>query len=124
MFCQRCGTQNDDNNYRCTRCQALLHPPAPPAVRTDDSLAAMIPYHNPSALTAYYLGVFSLIPFLGMFLGIAGFILGLKGLRFARQHPEARGKIHAWVGVLVGGFFGLLYLALTLTFVIAILSGE
>ena len=42
------------------------------------------------------------------------FILGLLGLKFARAHPESKGKVHAWVGIVVGGLFGFGYLALAL----------
>ena len=120
MFCPRCGTQNDDNNYRCVKCQEILHPaPAKVVVQTDD-LAGLIPYKNSPALIAYYLGVFSLIPLIGVLLGIPAFFLGLKGLRVAREHPEARGKAHAWVGILVGGFFGFLYLGLIVWWIVAV----
>ena len=96
--------------------------PAPPipypmhhtATTADNTLGGLIPTKNSNALIAYYLGVFSIIPCFGPLLGIAAFILGLKGLRFAKEHPEAKGKTHAWVGIVAGGFFGLLYLLLLL----------
>lgn len=25
MYCAKCGTENDDNGYKCTHCGALLH---------------------------------------------------------------------------------------------------
>ncbi|MGO9275047.1 MAG: zinc ribbon domain-containing protein [Terriglobia bacterium] len=119
MYCPKCGDPNDDNNYRCPRCGTHLHaaPDAPaPITVADDAatLGGLIPYKNPSALIAYYLGVFSLIPFLGIPLGIAALIYGLKGLKYAREHPESKGKIHAWIGVGVGGFFGFAYLIVAL----------
>jgi len=120
VFCPRCGTQNDDNNYKCIKCQEILHPaPTKVVVQTDD-LAGLIPYKNSPALIAYYLGVFSLIPLIGVLLGIPAFFLGLKGLRVAREHPEARGKAHAWVGILAGGFFGFLYLGLIVWWIVAV----
>lgn len=122
MYCPRCGTQNDDNNYKCVKCQEILHPAPPKVVVQTDDLAGLIPYKNSPALIAYYLGVFSLIPLVGVLLGIPAFFLGLKGLRVAREHPEARGKAHAWVGILVGGFFGLLYLILILWWIVAVVS--
>ena len=27
----------------------------------------------------------------------------------AKEHPEVKGKVHAWIGIIVGGFFALLY---------------
>jgi hypothetical protein len=70
----------------------------------DGGVGVVIPYRNGMALTAYYLGVFGLIScFLGLgFLGIVPFILGILGLLNARKDPEARGSVHAWVGILLG----------------------
>ena len=73
----------------------------------------MIPTKNPSALIAYYVGVFSILPCFGPIPAIVALILGVKGLKFANQHPEAKGKTHAWVGIIMGGLFTLIYGALT-----------
>jgi hypothetical protein len=115
MYCSKCGTLNDNNNFKCSKCGEILHPEPKVVVQTDDALSSIIPYKNSSALIAYYLGVFSLIPCLGIILGIAAFILGLRGLNYAKKHPEAKGKVHAWIGIIVGGFFALLYLILTIS---------
>ena len=113
MYCPKCGTENNDNNFKCTQCGEILHPSGSPVViTTDDTLGGLMPSKNGPALAAYYLGVFSLIPFLGIPLGIAAFILGIKGARKAREHPEVKGKVHAWVGIIAGGLFSLLYLIL------------
>lgn len=115
MYCPKCGTQNDDNNFRCIPCGEVLHPESPMAIQEIDStLGGLIPTRNPSALASYYLGIFSVLPFIGIPLGAAALLTGIKGLRIAEDNPEARGKIHAWVGILVGGFFGLGYLVLTI----------
>ncbi len=126
MYCPQCGTANDDSNVFCERCGQIMETPRPapapiPPVEaapprpsapypspptTDNTMGGLIPYKNPSALTAYYLGVFSLFPCLGIILGIAAFILGLKGLRFAKEHPETKGVVHAWIGIVVGGLCG------------------
>ena len=75
-------------------------------------MGGLIPTKNPQALTAYYLGIAALIPVLGIFFGIAALILGIKGVKFAKAHPEAKGAIHAWVGIILGGIFGIGYLLL------------
>jgi hypothetical protein len=80
-----------------------------------------MPTKNGPALAAYYLGVFSVIPFLGFPLGIAALILGIKGVRKAQEHPEVKGKVHAWVGIIAGGLFSLLYLILIAIMIAAML---
>lgn len=79
---------------------------------------ALIPTKNPCALTAYYLGVFSLIPCIGLLLAIPALILGIKGLSFYNQHPEAKGKAHALVGIIMGVLFTLIWGGLVLMMVI------
>jgi GYF domain 2 len=80
----------------------------------------IIPYKNLFALIGYYLAVFSLIPFIGMVLGLAAFGLGILGLRFRRKHPTAGGSVHAWIGIILGGLCGFGYLALTILTITAI----
>lgn len=84
-------------------------PPPIPSDPTGDGVNLIIPYKNPCALIAYYLAVFSLIPCIGALLGLAAVILGIIGLVYAHNHEGARGRVHAWIGIVVGGFFFLLY---------------
>jgi hypothetical protein len=44
----------------------------------------------------------------------AAVIMGILGIRHANAHPEARGKVHAWVGIIMGGLFTLIWWGLTL----------
>jgi hypothetical protein len=69
-----------------------------------------VPYKNGSALTAYYLGIFSCIPVIGIFMGVPAVILGIRGIGLAIDHPEIRGKIHALVGILAGSLFTVIQL--------------
>ena len=64
---------------------------------------AIVPYKNMPGLLAYYCGVFSLIPCVALLLGPAAVVLGIFGLKRAAEHPEARGKGHAWAGIILGG---------------------
>ncbi|HEV7670385.1 MAG TPA: DUF4190 domain-containing protein [Thermoanaerobaculia bacterium] len=87
-------------------------PPAPPGIAPAQSSGiaeVFIPYKNGPALTAYYLGIFSLL--CGAFLGIPALILGLKGLKVAKERPEARGGAHAWVGIILGSLMTLVSIA-------------
>ena len=96
-----------------------------PAETTEDTLGKVIPFQNPKAIWAYYLGLSSIIPGLGIFLGLAAVVLGVQGLLFANKNPGVRGHVHSWVGILVGGFFCLLYLAMLLVlFGAGFLSGR
>lgn len=87
----------------------------PPLPDEGDATGGIIPYKNPHALTAYYLGLFGLIPFLGLFLSIPAFFLGISGLKQRRRHPHIKGAVHAWIGIILGGLFSVLWLgAITL----------
>jgi hypothetical protein len=108
---------------------ALFTSAAPPVLPTaaaspqsGGGLNVIIPYKNVRALTAYYLGVFSAIPVLGLPLGLAAFTLGILALRFRRKNPAAGGVVHAWIGILAGGFFSLVYLTLIIFGVCAIIG--
>jgi DNA-directed RNA polymerase subunit M/transcription elongation factor TFIIS len=68
----------------------------------DDGTGGLIPYKNPRALIAYYCGVFSIIPVLGLILGPIALVLGIMGLRYVKRHPTARGTGHAIVGLICG----------------------
>ena len=77
-----------------------LSPQDPQA--TSDATGGVIPYKNPQALIGYYLGVFSLIPILGLLLGPAALILGILGFRSYLREPRKRGQAHAWVAMILG----------------------
>jgi len=87
-----------------------------------DSTGGIIPYKNPAALIAYYLGLFSLFPILGAFLGLAAFILGIKGLSDRKKNPKIKGSVHAWIGIVMGGLFGLLWTLLIIGMIFAAMA--
>ncbi|MFB3890405.1 MAG: hypothetical protein ACE15C_00125 [Phycisphaerae bacterium] len=74
----------------------------PPGQQPDNPFARLVPYKNAPALLAYYFGVFSAIPVLGIPLAIAAIVLGIIGLVKASRRPEIRGKAHAWAGIITG----------------------
>lgn len=108
---------------------AAAAPPynAPPTSRTTlprrdeegDATGGLIPYKNPQALIAYYLGIFSFIPLLGVLIGLAALILGIGGLRYRKKHPKVHGTVHAWIGILVGGGFMLLWGAVVVLVIVS-----
>ncbi len=70
---------------------------------TGEVVSTLIPYKNGRALAAYYCGVFSFIPCLGLLLGPAALILGILGMRYAKASPSAKGAGHAIAGIIMGG---------------------
>lgn len=62
----------------------------------------LIPGQNPLAMIAYYLGIFSLIPFFGCALGLPALICGIIGMVKANANPEIGGKGHALTGIVLG----------------------
>ncbi len=98
----------DQNNpYRATAPAPYMLPPG--TASQSDATGGLIPYKNPHALIAYYLGLFSLFPILGLFLAIPAFVLGIIGLRKRNQNPAIRGSVHAWIGIVMGGMMTLLW---------------
>jgi len=93
--------------------------PGPIPPERGDATGGVIPYKNPAALVAYYLGVFSIIP--AFPIGLAALALGIAGLRARKRQPLIRGAVHAWIGIIVGGFFGLLWTVLTALLFVAAL---
>jgi hypothetical protein len=78
-------------------------PPAPPPIpEQGDATGGLIPYKNAPALVAYYLGIFGLIPAIGLLLAIAALILGIIGLRKRAKSPVVKGAVHAWIGIILG----------------------
>jgi hypothetical protein len=76
---------------------------APPSsAGNDGGISYLIPFRNGWALAAYYVGVFALIPIIGLLLGPLAFVFGVIGLRHASAHKNAHGRVHAIVGIVLG----------------------
>jgi len=103
IFCTRCGKKHPVYYKYCDQCGNLLQDtslsssPSP-----DDTFIKLVPYKNKEALISYYAGILSIIPVLGLVTGLIAIITGIRGLQAAYRHPEVRGKIHSWVGLIVG----------------------
>ncbi len=141
MRCHQCGFENSTD--RCTQCGATIQPIkaadftpyAPPSPLTPpvystayqqpsegDATGGIIPYKNPKALIAYYLGILSGLPIIGLPFGIAAFVLGIMGLRDRQRNPVIKGSLHAGIGIGCGGIFTLLWVAVIVVGIIAMLS--
>jgi hypothetical protein len=98
--------------------------PAVPSSSSDgDATGGIIPYKNMPALIAYYLGLFSLFPCLGLFLAIPAFVLGIMGLRKRKENPAVKGSVHAWIGIVMGGIFTLVWGAVWIMGIVGMIAG-
>ena len=110
-FCPSCGSRYDGTLRFCGSCGQQL-PTVPltqsiptPATPLTDLVSTIIPYRNVPALIAYYCGVFALLGFPAP----VAVILGILGLKKAAVNPQAKGKTHAWIGIILGGLFCVIY---------------
>jgi membrane-bound ClpP family serine protease len=111
MRCPACDAPNPRDAVRCEECGERLprrsRRPDPDDEEdyegsAEEAVATIIPYRNVPALIAYYLGIFGLIPGVGLALGPAALILGIIGLRKARAQSKAHGTGHAIAGIVLG----------------------
>jgi len=124
LYCYTCGQRNAATSVSCLQCGVELKHEAPADSIEDTILSRVIPYKNTQALAAYYCGVFALIPCVGIILGYVALVLGILGLRYAKAHPEAHGKVHAWIGVILGGLCGVGYTLLILIPIVMALANN
>jgi hypothetical protein len=81
----------------------------------DGGIGSLIPYRNPNALAAYYLGFFSLIPVAGLVTTPFAVAAGIMALRAVAADPAVKGTVHAWIGIIFGMFWiGIVLCALSL----------
>lgn len=116
-YCPSCGYELLRIDLpQCSECGCVLRSEAPGETFAKDAfeaaqqsspeersgLARMIPYKNPTALTAYYLAVASFVPLLGLFLAPFAIGCGMNGLKRAKWNPGKGGAAHAWVAIVLG----------------------
>lgn len=102
ILCRKCGASNNKVNYSCQLCGYVLDRKRKPKEKPANEAQV-----NKFALWSYYLGMVSVIPFLGIPVGIAAIILGSKGIELAR--PGTQDRTHSWNGMFLGTVFSLLY---------------
>jgi len=121
MYCPKCGTQNDDNAFRCVNCQEIIQPipfqSQPVPVENDPAMRMIIPIDRSGlAIAAGYLGLVSII----YFLAPIALLLGILAIRDIKKHPEKHGMGRAVFGVVMGAIFT----AVLLVFVIVMIAGS
>ena len=138
MDCPKCQQQFEGNV--CPHCQTNANPYAVPTGGTPyeqaspaapyhdpsqqgDGTGGVIPYKNPKVLIAYYLGILSGLPFIGLLFGIAAFVLGIMGLKDRKRNPVIKGSAHAWIGIGCGGLFALFWGLIIVVTIISLVVG-
>lgn len=85
-----------------------------------DATGGLIPYKNPKALMAYYVGIFGFfLPLIG---GPLAIVFGIQGLKYSKLHPKARGQAHAIIGIIAGIFVTGIHMLFGLGLAIALFS--
>lgn len=96
------GEHHSENPYEVPLAEVVGQPPMLPPINEGDATGGVIPYKNPHALIAYYLGIVSLLPIIGVPFGLASLILGIIGLKRRKANPVIKGSVHAWIGIVLG----------------------
>jgi hypothetical protein len=133
MQCFACRAENQDYSTVCSQCGADLRAnpyEAPTTGRArpvhnrdeGDATGGIIPYKNPKALIAYYLGIFSGFPVIGFFFAVPALVLGIMGLRDRNRNPVIKGSIHAGIGIGCGAIFTLLWGAAIVAIIIGFVT--
>ena len=95
----------------------VFQPDRQPEIKSD-ATGGLIPYKNPYALVGYYFSIFSMIPFVGIPLGVAGIICGIVGVRRRNRNPMVRGTAHAWFAILFSALVILIQVAAIVSLVL------
>jgi hypothetical protein len=91
-------SSSPENPYRASASPENIARPS--EVVEGDATGGLIPYKNPKALIAYYLGIGALLIFP---LGFVSVVLGFMGLADRKRNPAIKGSAHAWIGIVLGG---------------------
>jgi hypothetical protein len=108
MHCPACNADNASDARRCAACQARL--PRRSRRRNDLGELPFDPDSDPRlarALRSWRLAALALIPFAGLVLGPAAFLLGLLSYRRGETDLAASGNGHALAAMVIGGLAGL-----------------
>lgn len=107
MFCSNCGAQINDHAVVCVQCGCAVPKAVTPMPVDDDvALRMLVPIGRSGwAIAAGYLGLLSLIPFVG----VLALVIGIVAVCDLRKHPDKHGAGRAWFGIIAGGLSVLIY---------------
>jgi hypothetical protein len=125
MYCPKCGTQNDDNAFRCVSCQEIIQQipirPQSIPIENNEAMRMIIPIDRSGlAIAAGYLGLVSIIY---VFAPIA-LLLGILAIRDIKKHPEKHGMGRAVFAVIMGAIFTVVLLICIIALIVAYFSGR
>jgi len=100
IYCCNCGRSQYSESLYCTQCGMSIRGNVPQFCAQKSS---WIPTRNPDAILAYYLGILSLLPFLGIIPVFFAVKYAEKALKKVKENPDIRGKKHAITGVIFCG---------------------
>ena len=105
--CPMCGEHIAASAKVCRFCGHWLDPSMKPPTRRPSGIdRVLMPVATPlSAMAAGYLGLFAVLPFVG----IVTLIVSILALRTLKQDPGLDGRGRAWFGLVMGIIFTLFW---------------
>lgn len=117
IFCKNCKAQMSDNDAFCVNCGTAVeqNPNAMPPMPLEEipNIKMILPINRTGlAIVAGYMGLFSLLPFVG----IVSIIIGVIAIIQLKKHPEKLGRGRAWFGIIMGVITTLFWLLIPIEF--------
>lgn len=54
-------------------------------------------------------------------MGIPAVLLGVRGMTYCKNNEHAKGKVHAWIGIVSGSVFTLVWTVLAIVWIFRVL---
>ena len=80
----------------------------------NEAMSTIIPWRNKYAIIGYYIGIFGLIPLLGIPLALCAIVLGILGIGQWKKNHRAHGLAHSIIAIGCGLLGTLITLGLIL----------
>ncbi len=105
MFCKKCGKEIDDKAVKCEHCGADTGAAPEGKGQSDAAMRMLLPVdRSKHAITAGYLGLFSLLFVFAPF----ALIFGILAVKDIKANKEKHGMGRAIFGIVMGVIFSIL----------------